>query len=38
MTPEHKTEMIWTLAAAGLLVVITVLIIVTGISDLKETP
>jgi len=35
VTPEHKTELIWTLAAAGLLLVITVLVIVTGMSDLK---
>ena len=31
MTPEHKTELIWTLALAGVLVVVTVLIIITGI-------
>ena len=36
LTPEHKTEMAWTLALAGVLVVITVLIIITGMSDLKE--
>ena len=35
MTPEHKREIVWTLAMYGLVGLITVLVIVTGMSDLK---
>jgi hypothetical protein len=35
MTPESKAEIIWTLTAAALLVFITFIIVITGMSDLK---
>jgi len=35
VTPEYKTEIIVQLIAAGILVLIVTLVVVTGMSDLK---